>query len=206
MAIYLPTAAPSMPEPNTSTFPLSPLLLLTPDKSDDPFFNGSYHNWTNPGGGGVGGFQLTIAGVLIPLIYVAVCVIGLVGNTLVIYIVLHYVRTESVTNIYILNLAIADELFMLGQCFFLSGFIVFFKVLFFPTLLLALLNQPYFASSHSVSLEITLNMTAAVSLLFDYFTVFLSFDYVTVFLSFDNCTVKCVAVLNALQMQCNCAV
>ncbi|XP_029546004.1 somatostatin receptor type 5-like [Salmo trutta] len=106
-----------MPEPNTSTFPLSPLLLLTPDKSDDPFFNGSYHNWTNPGGGGVGGFQLTIAGVLIPLIYVAVCVIGLVGNTLVIYIVLHYVRTESVTNIYILNLAIADELFMLGLPF-----------------------------------------------------------------------------------------
>uniref|UniRef100_A0A674BHU6 Somatostatin receptor type 5-like n=1 Tax=Salmo trutta TaxID=8032 RepID=A0A674BHU6_SALTR len=88
-AIYLPTAAPSMPEPNTSTFPLSPLLLLTPDKT----------------------------GVLIPLIYVAVCVTGLVGNTLVIYIVLHYVRTESVTNIYILNLAIADELFMLGLPF-----------------------------------------------------------------------------------------
>ncbi|XP_042172246.1 somatostatin receptor type 5-like [Oncorhynchus tshawytscha] len=109
--IYLPTAAPSMPEPNT--FPPSPLFLLTPD----PFFNGSYHNWTSPGGGGVGGFQLTIAGVLIPLIYVAVCVIGLVGNTLVIYIVLHYVRTESVTNIYILNLAIADELFMLGLPF-----------------------------------------------------------------------------------------
>uniref|UniRef100_A0A8C7J855 Si:zfos-169g10.2 n=1 Tax=Oncorhynchus kisutch TaxID=8019 RepID=A0A8C7J855_ONCKI len=96
-----------------NTFPPSPLFLLTPD----PFFNGSYHNWTNPGGGGVGGFQLTIAGVLIPLIYVAVCVIGLVGNTLVIYIVLHYVRTESVTNIYILNLAIADELFMLGLPF-----------------------------------------------------------------------------------------
>ncbi|KAK6300756.1 hypothetical protein J4Q44_G00288540 [Coregonus suidteri] len=112
--IYLPTAAPSMPGPNTSTFPLSPLLLLTPD---DRFFNRSYHNWTNPGGGGVGGFQPTIAGVLIPLIYVAVCVIGLVGNTLVIYIVLHYVRTESVTNIYILNLAIADELFMLGLPF-----------------------------------------------------------------------------------------
>lgn len=146
MTIYLPTAAPSMPEPNT--FPPSPLFLLAPD----PFFNGSYHNWTNPGGGGVGGFQLTIAGVLIPLIYVAVCVIGLVGNTLVIYIVLHYVRTESVTNIYILNLAIADELFMLGQCFF-CAFIVVFQGVVYSTLLLALLNQPYFASSHSVSRE-----------------------------------------------------
>ncbi|XP_054616484.1 somatostatin receptor type 5-like [Dunckerocampus dactyliophorus] len=57
------------------------------------------------------------AGVLIPLIYVIVCVIGLGGNTLVIHIVLHYSKMESVTNIYILNLAIADELFMLGLPF-----------------------------------------------------------------------------------------
>ncbi|XP_054907859.1 somatostatin receptor type 5 [Poeciliopsis prolifica] len=57
------------------------------------------------------------AAVLIPLIYVVVCVVGLGGNTLVIHIVLHYSKTESVTNIYILNLAIADELFMLGLPF-----------------------------------------------------------------------------------------
>ncbi|XP_063072206.1 somatostatin receptor type 5-like [Engraulis encrasicolus] len=56
-------------------------------------------------------------GVLIPLIYIVVCIIGLGGNTLVIHIVLHYSKTESVTNIYILNLAIADELFMLGLPF-----------------------------------------------------------------------------------------
>lgn len=58
-----------------------------------------------------------VAGILIPLIYVTVCVVGLVGNTLVIHIVLRYSQTESVTNIYILNLAIADELFMLGLPF-----------------------------------------------------------------------------------------
>ncbi|KAM3863976.1 somatostatin receptor type 5 [Diretmus argenteus] len=58
-----------------------------------------------------------VAGVLIPLIYIIVCIIGLGGNTLVIHIVLHYSKTESVTNIYILNLAIADELFMLGLPF-----------------------------------------------------------------------------------------
>ncbi|XP_061760988.1 somatostatin receptor type 5-like [Nerophis ophidion] len=57
------------------------------------------------------------AGVLIPLIYVIVCAIGLGGNTLVIHIVLHYSKMESVTNIYILNLAVADELFMLGLPF-----------------------------------------------------------------------------------------
>uniref|UniRef100_A0A667WUV7 Si:zfos-169g10.2 n=1 Tax=Myripristis murdjan TaxID=586833 RepID=A0A667WUV7_9TELE len=59
----------------------------------------------------------SLAGVLIPLIYVTVCVIGLVGNTLVIHVIVHYTRNESVTNIYILNLAIADELFMLGLPF-----------------------------------------------------------------------------------------
>lgn len=58
-----------------------------------------------------------VAGILIPLIYVTVCVVGLVGNTLVIHIVLRYSQAESVTNIYILNLAIADELFMLGLPF-----------------------------------------------------------------------------------------
>lgn len=59
----------------------------------------------------------SVAGVLIPLIYIIVCVIGLGGNTLVIHIVLHYSKIESVTNIYILNLAIADELFMFGLPF-----------------------------------------------------------------------------------------
>ncbi|XP_037113298.1 somatostatin receptor type 5-like [Syngnathus acus] len=58
-----------------------------------------------------------VEGVLIPLIYIIVCVIGLGGNTLVIHIVLHHSKTESVTNMYILNLAIADELFMLGLPF-----------------------------------------------------------------------------------------
>lgn len=59
----------------------------------------------------------SVAGILIPLIYIIVCIVGLGGNTLVIHIVLHYSKIESVTNIYILNLAIADELFMLSLPF-----------------------------------------------------------------------------------------
>lgn len=59
----------------------------------------------------------SVAGILIPLIYIIVCIVGLGGNTLVIHIVLRYSKTESVTNIYILNLAIADELFMLSLPF-----------------------------------------------------------------------------------------
>nr|XP_056722275.1 somatostatin receptor type 5 [Euleptes europaea] len=58
-----------------------------------------------------------IQSVLIPIIYLLVCAIGLSGNTLVIYVVLRYAKMKTVTNIYILNLAIADVLFMLGLPF-----------------------------------------------------------------------------------------
>ncbi|XP_049760624.1 somatostatin receptor type 5 [Elephas maximus indicus] len=55
--------------------------------------------------------------VLVPVLYLLVCAIGLGGNTLVIYVVLRYAKMKTVTNIYILNLAVADVLFMLGLPF-----------------------------------------------------------------------------------------
>ncbi|XP_015215442.1 somatostatin receptor type 5 [Lepisosteus oculatus] len=58
-----------------------------------------------------------ISTVLIPVIYLTVFTIGLTGNTLAIYVVLRYTKMKTVTNIYILNLAVADELFMLGLPF-----------------------------------------------------------------------------------------
>lgn len=48
------------------------------------------------------------------VVYSLVFLIGLVGNTLAIYVVLRYVKMKTVTNIYILNLALADELYILG--------------------------------------------------------------------------------------------
>ncbi|XP_050782958.1 somatostatin receptor type 3 [Gopherus flavomarginatus] len=60
---------------------------------------------------------MDVSEVLIPLVYLIVCVVGLVGNSLVIYVVLRHSVRESVTNVYILNLALADELFMLGLPF-----------------------------------------------------------------------------------------
>ncbi|XP_075407082.1 somatostatin receptor type 3 [Tenrec ecaudatus] len=60
---------------------------------------------------------LAIRGILIPLVYLVVCVVGLLGNSLVICVVLRHTTSPSVTNIYILNLALADELFMLGLPF-----------------------------------------------------------------------------------------
>ncbi|KAM6942408.1 somatostatin receptor type 3 [Lycodopsis pacificus] len=87
----------------------SPPLLLGFSPSDGSFlFNG-----TKPDPGSLPG----LAGIFIPLIYGIVCVVGLVGNTLVIHVIVNYTKNESVTNIYILNLAIADELFMLGLPF-----------------------------------------------------------------------------------------
>ena len=55
--------------------------------------------------------------VVLTFIYFVVCIMGLCGNTLVIYVILRYAKMKTITNIYILNLAIADELFMLGLPF-----------------------------------------------------------------------------------------
>ncbi|KAG9277520.1 somatostatin receptor type 5-like [Astyanax mexicanus] len=100
---------------NTSVLPANPVFPFpSHPQNEELLFNGSLQNWTDIDDAG---FVTSVAGILIPLIYIIVCVIGLGGNTLVIHIVLRYSQTQSVTNIYILNLAIADELFMLGLPF-----------------------------------------------------------------------------------------
>lgn len=107
--------ADEMPESGSSAgaLPGLPAFLLM---FNDSGLNQTLFNATNSSSPD-GAPGPSVAGVLIPLIYIIVCVIGLGGNTLVIHIVLHYSKIESVTNIYILNLAIADELFMLGLPF-----------------------------------------------------------------------------------------
>ncbi|NXD14473.1 SSR4 protein, partial [Nothocercus nigrocapillus] len=62
-----------------------------------------------------GGKAGEIAGmVVIQCIYALVCLLGLLGNSLVIFVILRYAKMKTATNIYLLNLAIADELFMLS--------------------------------------------------------------------------------------------
>lgn len=51
------------------------------------------------------------------VISLTVFVVGLTGNTLAIYVVLRYAKMKTVTNIYILNLAVADELYIVGLPF-----------------------------------------------------------------------------------------
>ncbi|XP_066134451.1 somatostatin receptor type 5 [Saccopteryx bilineata] len=55
--------------------------------------------------------------VVVPVLYLLVCAVGLGGNLLVIYVVLRHAKMKTVTNIYILNLAVADVLLMLGLPF-----------------------------------------------------------------------------------------
>ncbi|XP_072312581.1 somatostatin receptor type 2 [Eucyclogobius newberryi] len=61
--------------------------------------------------------QDTTSSVVITFIYFVVCTIGLCGNALVIYVILRYAKMKTVTNIYILNLAVADVLCMMSLPF-----------------------------------------------------------------------------------------
>ncbi|KAJ8259950.1 hypothetical protein GJAV_G00175340 [Gymnothorax javanicus] len=51
--------------------------------------------------------------IILPIIYSVICAVGLTGNTAVIYVILKAPRMKTVTNMFILNLAIADDLFTL---------------------------------------------------------------------------------------------
>ncbi|XP_048364043.1 neuropeptides B/W receptor type 1 isoform X2 [Sphaerodactylus townsendi] len=51
--------------------------------------------------------------IVVPIIYSVICAVGLTGNSAVIYVILKAPKMKTVTNIFILNLAIADELFTL---------------------------------------------------------------------------------------------
>lgn len=59
----------------------------------------------------------SIGDLLIPVVYCLVCAVGLLGNSLVVFTIVRHVKMRTVANIYILNLALADGLFMLGLPF-----------------------------------------------------------------------------------------
>jgi allatostatin C receptor len=54
------------------------------------------------------------------IIFAVVCVVGLLGNTLVIYVVVRFSKMQTVTNMYIVNLAVADECFLIGIPFLIA--------------------------------------------------------------------------------------
>ncbi|CAJ0946002.1 unnamed protein product [Ranitomeya imitator] len=59
--------------------------------------------------------------IFISFVYSLVCIVGLCGNSMVIYVILRYAKMKTATNIYILNLAIADELLMLSVPFLVTS-------------------------------------------------------------------------------------
>ena len=52
---------------------------------------------------------LTPVDAIMVTLYGLICVVGLVGNGLVIFVILRYSKMKTVTNMYILNLSIAGE-------------------------------------------------------------------------------------------------
>ncbi|XP_067914416.1 somatostatin receptor type 5-like [Heterodontus francisci] len=63
------------------------------------------------------GIVSSVYDILIPTLYCLVCVVGLTGNSLVIFAIVQYAKMRTVAHIYIFNLAMADGLFMLGLPF-----------------------------------------------------------------------------------------
>ncbi|XP_053685048.1 somatostatin receptor type 2-like [Sabethes cyaneus] len=64
--------------------------------------------------------SMPMAYTLFMVLYAVVCLVGVMGNTLVIYVVLRFSNMQTVTNMYILNLAIADECFLIGIPFLIA--------------------------------------------------------------------------------------
>ncbi|KAM6951001.1 somatostatin receptor type 2 [Aplochiton taeniatus] len=106
---------------------MEPWPLLPSPSVPEPLFYDSYFPGNEsyfPGAEGNGtatgpaheAFDQT-SQVVITFIYFAVCAVGLCGNALVIYVILCYAKMKTVTNIYILNLAVADVLCMMSLPF-----------------------------------------------------------------------------------------
>ena len=53
-------------------------------------------------------------------LYALICAVGLTGNGLVIFVVVRYAKMKTVTNTYILNLAVADLAFLIGLPFLIA--------------------------------------------------------------------------------------
>lgn len=85
--------------------------MMTPEISDNATSGGR-------GGGGAPStlddyFTFILYEVAVPLLYGVVTVLGLVGNSLVIYVIASKASMRTVTNILLLNLAVADLSFVI---------------------------------------------------------------------------------------------
>ncbi|XP_036981015.1 somatostatin receptor type 1 [Acanthopagrus latus] len=103
---------------NTSSSSSSPLDSLE-DGGSVSLLNGS--GALGSGGSGSVSSSVASSAALISSIYSLVCVVGLSGNSMVIYVIFRYAKMKTATNLYLLNLAVADELLMLSVPFVVTA-------------------------------------------------------------------------------------
>uniref|UniRef100_A0A665UTS9 Opioid receptor, delta 1b n=1 Tax=Echeneis naucrates TaxID=173247 RepID=A0A665UTS9_ECHNA len=90
-------------ESNSVSFP-----PLNVSFSDGPLLLQPKRNDTGgPANSDVAGLVILVC---ITALYSLICVVGLLGNVLVMYVVVRYTKMKTATNIYIFNLALADSL------------------------------------------------------------------------------------------------
>lgn len=82
-----------------------------------------FDNVTDDDDNGIG-MASSIAEHVTMMLYAIICVVGIVGNTLVIYVVLRFAKMKTVTNMYIMNLAIADEMYLIGLPFLITTMVL----------------------------------------------------------------------------------
>ena len=126
----------------------------------------STDNVNGTSGGGPAGIH--VFHILMITSYVFICLCGFVGNGLVIYVVLRFSNMKTVTNLYILNLAVSDVLFLTSMPFLATTtilkywifgkamckiYFVFFSINFFTSVLTltAMSVDRYLAVCHPVS-------------------------------------------------------
>ncbi|XP_066291045.1 somatostatin receptor type 2-like [Branchiostoma lanceolatum] len=112
-----PPNPPDSAELNESMKTTSAVDSFLEDTTNTTFSAPGNNTWT-------GLFFQPEVDIAIPLVYSVVCILGLIGNSLVITVVLRFEKMKTVANIYILNLAIADELFMLSLPFFVVSILL----------------------------------------------------------------------------------
>ncbi|XP_052262492.1 somatostatin receptor type 2-like [Dreissena polymorpha] len=64
--------------------------------------------------------SMAVPQILMITSYILICTCGLIGNGLVIYVVLRFSKMKTVTNLYILNLAMSDVLFLISLPFLVT--------------------------------------------------------------------------------------
>nr|XP_025121204.1 kappa-type opioid receptor isoform X1 [Bubalus bubalis] len=106
-------------EPPVQIFRGEPGPTCSPSTCLPPNGSGWFPGWAEPDGNGSAGSEDVLLEpahispvilVIITAVYSVVFVVGLVGNSLVMFVIIRYTKMKTATNIYIFNLALADAL------------------------------------------------------------------------------------------------